>query len=161
MIRQALTCVDFLPTVIKLMGFETAGQEEGRDAARLFLGESTADWKDVAFMRGAGRRPNNWLAAISSRYKLVYSPRDEPWLFDLEKDPNEQINFFRDPAYRETVRNLSRELIAYGRTYRDPYVDVPRIRAGLARAAGSTGVDAQPGAPEARSAAKQETRRQR
>ena len=38
-IGEALSCVDFLPTIATIMGFETAGEEEGRDASALFLGE--------------------------------------------------------------------------------------------------------------------------
>ena len=74
-----------------------------------------------------------WLAAVTRRYKLIFSALDAPWLFDLEKDPDELINRFADPAYRETVRDLSRRLHEYGVRHRDPYVDLPAVRAAFRR----------------------------
>ncbi len=131
-IDEALTCVDFQPTILKLMGVEPSGREEGRDASALFLtGKAPAGWKDVAFMRGTGDADGNWLAAVTDRYKLVYSPSDPPWLFDLEKDPDELVNFFTKPECRETVRELSQALIDYGRAFKDPRTESPRIAADL------------------------------
>jgi len=127
-IDEALGCVDFLPTILALMGFETAGQEQGRNASELFTtGKPPAGWQDVTFVRSTGRQAGgaNWLAAVTKRYKLVYSSIDDPWLFDLEKDPDELENFFGVPAYRETVRQLSRQLLDYARRFNDPYATNP------------------------------------
>jgi len=137
----SLGCVDFLPTVINLMGFRTAGKEQGRDASGLFTTAGAAkEWKDITFMRGTGSGESvNWLAAVTSRYKLVFSPQDNPWLFDLEKDPDELTNFFQDPAYRQTVRFLAKDTIAYCRTYNDHYGSDPKIKSDLAWAAEGTG----------------------
>jgi len=146
-VTRALGCVDFLPTVLALMGSKTAGKEEGRDASALFTGTAPADWKDVAFMRGTGGPSSNWLAAVTSRYKLVYSPRDEPWLLDLERDPNEFVNLFRRAECRETVRELSRELVAYCKTFRDPRGADPRIKADLAWAVEGEGEYKPPDVP--------------
>jgi len=132
-VKQALGCVDFLPTILALMGVATAGKEEGRDASALFAGKPPADWKDVAFFRGTCRPGGvNWLAAATARHKLVLAPNDEPWLFDLEKDPNEVRNLLRDPAHREVLRALAREIAAYAKAHRDTYVKHPRIKADLA-----------------------------
>ena len=131
-VKQALGCVDFLPTILALMGSKTAGKEEGRDASALFAGKPPADWKDIAFFRGTSSGRPNWLAAATARFKLVFAPNSEPWLFDLEKDPNELTNLLRSPEHRETLRALARELAAYARQYRDPFVASPRIKADLA-----------------------------
>ncbi len=103
-IDQALGCVDFLPTILSLMNVPTAGLEQGRDASALFLSSST-DWNDIAFFRGTGDE-SGWLAAVTDRHKLIYATGDDPWLFDLEQDPNELINCFAQPENRETVCNL-------------------------------------------------------
>ena len=60
---------------------------------------------------------------------------DEPWLFDLQEDPDEVTNFFGKPECRNVVRDLSKELLAYGAKYKDPYVESPRIKQALAEAA--------------------------
>jgi len=131
-INEALGCVDFLPTIVSLMGMETTGREEGRDASALFVdGKAPEGRTDMAFMRGTGDE-NGWLAAVTDRYKLVYSTADDPWLFDLERDPDELINSFRDPAHRDVIRELSRQLAEYGQRFKDPRVANVKIRADLA-----------------------------
>jgi len=150
-VTQALTCVDFLPTILKLMGVPTAGREEGRDASALFTGKAPAAWNDIAFMRSTGKPggPAGWLAAMTSRYKIVYSANSDPWLFDQAKDPDEVTNFFGSSDHRETVRSLSRELLAYGRRYKDPYVQDPGIKADLTWAIDGTGPYTPPERPPA------------
>ena len=130
-IDEALGCVDFLPTIVRLMGYETTGQEEGRDASALFAdGKAPEDWTDVAFVRSTGDE-YGWLAAVTDRYKLIYSTSDDPWLFDMEKDPDELTNSFLDPAYRELVRELSRQLAEYGQRFKDPRITNIKIKADL------------------------------
>ena len=139
-VTRALSCVDFLPTILSLMGVKTAGQEEGHDASALFTGKGPAGWKDIAFFRGTGRPGTfNWLATVTSRYKLIFSPNDEPWLFDLEKDPDELTNCFAKADYREIVRDLSKQLAAYCKKHNDPYADAPQIKADLTWAIEGTG----------------------
>jgi arylsulfatase A-like enzyme len=138
-VREALGCVDFLPTIINLMGFKTAGREEGRDASSLLVaGKAPDGWKDIAFFRSTGEQ-GNWLAAVGSGYKIVYSPIDNPWLFDLKKDPDELTNFFLDQSCREVVRNMSAALLEYGRRFKDPDIDDSKIKADLAWAVSGTG----------------------
>ena len=128
-VDEALTCVDFLPSVLEMMGVDTAGKEEGRDASRLLLtGEAPAGWKDVAFMRSTN---NGWICATSDQHKLVLDPHGRPWLFDLKRDPDELINFFTDKNYREIVRDLSKDLLAYGKKFNDPVIDFKPIKADL------------------------------
>ncbi len=140
-IGQAMSCVDFLPTILALMGVPTAGQEEGRDCSGLFTGQAPVDWKDVIFIRGTGVRPgaksgndedgeetggkndDNWIAAITGRYKLVLQRGEQPWLYDLKSDPDELKNYIDDPACQSVVAMLARELIAYGKKYHDSRVE--------------------------------------
>jgi arylsulfatase A-like enzyme len=131
-VPQALSCVDFLPTVLSLMGVETAGREQGRDAAPLFMGRTPPDWEDIAFLRGTSRA--GWLCALTDDYKLIYSPQDRPWLFDLGNDPHELTNGFDRPDLRDVVRRLTRELAEYCRRCNDPYGEDPKIEADMAAA---------------------------
>ena len=130
-IRQAMTCVDFKPTILRLLGVESFGLQEGRDCSMLFTdGKAPANWNDIAFMRGTGER-DGWVAAVTPRYKLVYSTKDDPWLFDLEKDPDELINAFAKREYRDTVRTLSTQLRDYGQARSDPRLADARVQADL------------------------------
>ncbi|MEE8451784.1 MAG: sulfatase [Thermoguttaceae bacterium] len=138
-IDEAIGCVDFLPTILGLMRVETAGKEEGRDASELFLaGKAPDDWNDIAFFRGTGTE-SGWLGAVTDRYKLIYSTTDDPWLFDLQEDPDELVNRFGDPACRETIGRLSRQLVQYGRKFNDPRAANLEIRADLEWAVGGNG----------------------
>jgi len=136
LVHEALSSVDFLPTVLGLLEMLTAGKEEGRDASTLFMtGQAPSDWQDIAFFRGTGSSDKNWLAAVTRRYKVVYSPKDNPWLFDLEGDPDELINYYQDPAYKDILQHLAQSLLDYGQRYRDARVEEPSIRAALIVAA--------------------------
>ena len=126
-VNEALGCVDFMPTILGLMGVKSSGTEEGRNAAELFTNKAVADWNDIAIFRSSGRG-DGWLAAATKRHKLVVTSDAAPWLFDMKKDPHELENFFADPASREIVRSLSAQLLAYGTTYKDPRIKLSRIK---------------------------------
>lgn len=138
-VNAALTCVDFQPTILKMMGSELSGQEDGRDASRLFsTGKTPDDWTDVAFIRGTGDQ-QGWLTVLTDRYKLVYSSVDHPWLFDMERDPDELNNVFTHAGYRETIQQLSKALRDYGNKYDEPFMNDPRINSDLQWAIEGTG----------------------
>lgn len=132
-IDEALGCVDFKPTFLSLMGLAGQQHDEGRDFSTLLLtGEPPAGWDDVTFLRGTGGNPQaNWLAAVTPRYKLVVSAVDDPWLFDLQKDPDELTNVFRKPDYKDVAGRLSQKLLDYARRYKDPRLKTGRIETDL------------------------------
>jgi choline-sulfatase/uncharacterized sulfatase len=130
-VTEALSNIDFLPTVMSLLKVPHDLAVDGRDASGLLTGRRPADWKDITIVRGAGRSGetgNAWLSAITSRFKLVFSVSEEPWLIDLKHDPNELTNLFGQAEHRDTVRWMTEELQSYGKTHREPYVRNPRIR---------------------------------
>ncbi|MGY8671611.1 MAG: sulfatase-like hydrolase/transferase [Verrucomicrobiia bacterium] len=160
-INQSLSCVNFLPTVLDLMGQKTAGLEQGRNAASLFRGTSK-NWNDVSFIRStAGNQL--WLMAASDDLKLVFASQGKPWLFDLKTDPDELNNQIENPKHRDQVRRLSRQLLAYAKKFEDPYVEVPRISADLKWAIGRSAkyVDPEISAPAPKQSGKQGNRKNR
>lgn len=133
-VPQALDCTDFLPTILALMGAETAGKEQGRDASKLFTEAKTpAGWNDITFMRSGGASDRAWVAAVTSRYKLVYCAKDDPWFFDLEKDPDELVNNFQNSNYRDVIAKMARGLLEYGKKFNDPRVSNEKVAADIAR----------------------------
>ena len=134
-IREALSTVDFKPTVLGLLGLPAEGSDEGRDASELLLtGKPPAGWKDAVFSRNAA---GIWLMAVSARYKFIVFPNDDPCLYDLDADPFETRNLCREPAMRETVRGLARSLSDYAVRCKEPFAETPAIRADLDWAAGA------------------------
>mgnify|MGYP000090187612 CR=1 FL=1 len=87
--------------------YESSGREDraltGRDYRALGGVNGTIELS----MTGSATAGLGWENAV---YDLkIYSTADDPWLFDLEKDPDELINSFLDPAHREVVREGSFE----------------------------------------------------
>ncbi len=140
-LNEALSCVDFQPTILSLMDVEHSGSEEGRDASVLFTSEKTKkEWDDIVFLRGSGHDKNNapssWIAAVSDRYKLVYSTLEgnSPWLYDLEKDPDELINYYSDPEYSQVVKEFAKKLKNYCIQYSDPRFEIMYVKQELEKA---------------------------
>ena len=120
-INEAMGCVDFMPTILKLMSVRSPGTEEGRDCSQLFLkGRPPAGWDDIAFFRATGDDDTNWVAAVTKQHKIVYKKGDQPWLYDLKNDPDELTNFYNDKKYAAVVKKMSAALIEYGKKYNDP-----------------------------------------
>ncbi len=125
-VNEVLDCTDFLPTILRLMEVPAIGTEEGRDASELFLqGKAPDSWQDVVFLRGTPNMP--WIAAVTQRFKLIYAVNDEPWFFDLKKDPNELVNEFHNPEYDNVIKELSFSLLEYGSKYNDPRMKDEKI----------------------------------
>ncbi len=127
-VPQALTCIDFLPTAMTLLDAPAADDVDGRDASKLLVGD-VRSWEDIAFVRGAGS--TGWLAAVTSRYKLVFAANDEPWLFDVEHDPQETKNLFAEPEHRVLVKRLTKALLEYAQRHQDPHARHPRVQAAM------------------------------
>ena len=110
---------------------------QGRDASSLFRGESEK-WDDVAFLRSTSNG-QPWLAAVTDRYKLVYSSLGQPWLSDLKADPDELQNAFGKPGSKPIIQDLTKRLSNYAKRTRDPYVNNKQIKTDMAQALGQTG----------------------
>lgn len=125
-IKKAYTMVDFTPTILGLMNIDHASNSfHGIDASKDFKSDvnTITDDRIVYITNAAGR----WVAAVSNRYKLVLSPSDKPWLFDLQKDPNELINCYNKSEYKQIAKALMKELYAQMKLYKEPLDKVKLI----------------------------------
>lgn len=120
-VDQALGTVDFAPTILSLLGREAPSVVEGRDASGLLKGQDGSSWRDITFLRAASAQPS-WVAAVTDRYKLVVSVNDVPWLFDLEKDPDELKNHASNRDAKDRLSELAKALIQYGSDSNDPQI---------------------------------------
>ncbi|TWU56515.1 Choline-sulfatase [Rubripirellula tenax] len=128
-VDAALGTVDFKPTILTLMGFDASKRSdtsEGRDASRLLTDDADTAWNDVTFLRSAGPKPG-WLAAVSDRYKFIVSVSDEPWLFDLQSDPDEVVNQMGRDGYAPIATEFAGALRAYAQSHGEPHLDSPAI----------------------------------
>ncbi len=135
-IDEALSCVDFLPTVMTLMEVKHDVKVDGRDFTQLLTGEKQGKpWTDVAFLRGTGE--GSWICAATDDHKLVFAPNEKPWLFDVTKDPKELNNYFDDPAYADAVKRLAAALAHYGQQHNDPSYHKEAIQQAVQKAVGN------------------------
>ena len=117
-IHTAYTNVDFAPTILSLMSIETSVDFHGKDTSEDFLNDQLVitDDRITYFAKTGGW----WVAGVNDRYKLVFDKKEKPYLFDLEKDPDELINFFNDKNYEDVVKRFRSELIAQMKKYNEP-----------------------------------------
>jgi len=118
-IEKAYTMVDFAPTVLGLMDVDHSQYKfHGIDASKDFESKKKLIVDDrTVYITNANKR---WVAAVNNRYKLVLSPKDKPWLFDLKEDPDELTNFYNDPAYKKIGEALMTELYKQMAAYNEP-----------------------------------------
>jgi arylsulfatase A-like enzyme len=118
-VRGAQSNIDFAPMALSMMGVTNGWPEfHGKDTSSDYL-DSRKEVSDgrIVYITNANSR---WTAAVNHRYKLVLSPSDDPWLFDLEKDPDELINFYTNPEYKPIAEKMQAELVAQMKTYGEP-----------------------------------------
>ncbi len=123
--RQPVGSVDITPTVLGLATVKANAKFEGRDLSER-LQSPTDDAGEITFLRNAGTSAG-WLAAVDSRYKLIVSVGDKPWLLDAETDPDELLNFFGRPGTAEVTERLAKALLAYTKETNDPYAENQKI----------------------------------
>jgi len=124
--------VDFAPTFLQYAGLPIPSEIQGRSIVPLLMQQSPKDWRTSMYYRyyhyPGDHQVQQHYGVRTERYKLIYFHRLDEWeLFDLQKDPHELNNVYKNPAYAETVKELKTEL---GRLRtelkdRDQYVDGP------------------------------------
>lgn len=123
-INIAFNTVDFAPTFLSFMDQKVPAQMVGRNFSELLTNpENQKNWEDITFMRSTGLgNEGAWIAAVSSRYKLILSKNDEPWLIDMETDPNEKINFISESDKANVIKDLAQKLSDYAVKHNDEYL---------------------------------------
>ena len=111
--------------MMNLMGFEgTLPAAHGVDLADEFRSKKAeANTDRIVYIRST-EYDSRWVAAISDRYKLVLSTEDDPWLFDLEKDPEELVNYALDPNYAAIRKELTDSMVDQMKTSNDPVLKI-------------------------------------
>lgn len=118
-IEKAYTMADFAPTVLGLMDVNLSKYNfHGINASGDFKSKKKELVDDrIVYLTNANQR---WVATVNNQYKFVMSPSDKPWLFDLKRDPDELVNYYKDPAYKEIAQKMQQELYAQMKKYKEP-----------------------------------------
>ena len=136
-IETAYSSVDFAPTLLSMMGISQLPTDvnfQGVDGSHELLSPElvTSNDDQITFSLETGNSPH-WVFAIKKGYKLVFSRNDVPWLFDLNRDPDEMINFATSSWHQPIFEELRDALIEAMQKYEFPlamlsnsiYLDVP------------------------------------
>ncbi|QHI39253.1 Arylsulfatase [Kordia antarctica] len=117
-INTAYTNVDFVPTILSLMNVKTDIKFHGLDTSVDFTSsEKIINSNRITYYAKSG---GWWVTAVNDRYKLVIDKKEKPYLFDLEKDPDELINFYNDKDYAEIAKMMQTELFKQLKKFDEP-----------------------------------------
>lgn len=115
---QIVSLIDFANTFLDIAGQQPIADAHGRSFVPLLKGETPADWRKSLYYHyyefPVPHRVRPHYGVITDKYKLIhyYKPDVDDWeLLDRSKDPLETKNFYADPAYADTVKELKAELI--------------------------------------------------
>ncbi len=97
--------VDIHPSLCELAGIETANHGLQGASFKPLLDAPDQPWKKAAFCRF-----RNADSLVTERYNYVEYKDGGRMLYDLENDPQENINVGGNPENKELVRQLSRQL---------------------------------------------------
>lgn len=114
-VDQLVGSVDFMPTILTLMGFEPRGREHGRDASGLLRGDAV-EWDDVCYIHHDANRAG----VFTPNYELAYVKGHEAILFDRENDPLQVNNLFDAPEHSEMIAALTAALAAHHASVNSP-----------------------------------------
>ena len=103
--EQMVNNIDLAPTICRAAGRPPSETMHGNDLRR------EASGHPLIFTEGQGGRVV--MARSQSRKLILAGPRYENLFFDLEKDPHEMTNRYRDPDYRVEVAEMEEALTAW------------------------------------------------
>lgn len=121
--------IDFPVTFLDYAGVPIPAEMQGRSLRSIFEGSTPEGWRTSMYYRywmhlDEHHNVYSHYGIRTERYKLIYyyaqalgttgsadENREPEWeLFDLQLDPYEMNNVYKDPAYSETVVKLKEEL---------------------------------------------------
>jgi arylsulfatase A-like enzyme len=129
---------DIAPTVLDFAGVAIPDVVQGRSVRQVVEGTPPADWRTSMFYSyhedswsrslvpgfnpgryGTPHRVTPHRGIRTDRYKLIeYYREDGYWeLFDLQEDPNELLNVYKDAGKASIVEDLTRQLRALQEQY--------------------------------------------
>ena len=127
MIPGRVSHVDVAPTLLELIGEPVPGHLQGTSRVGVFKNEATLDGNDVVIdwnglktqmpvmnpdVVDAYQRPHRTLIT-SDGWKLVLGDPENGELYDLNADPHEMSNLYRDPSQSDRIHDLAGRIHAW------------------------------------------------
>ena len=129
-VETARSSVDFAPTILSLMGVDVDGSDsdatgmnfQGVDASQDLLSTQKLI-KDGSQIVISFTTERAWVAAIKDGYKYIVQANGEPWLYDLNIDPEEMVNQIDSWFHTEIVDDLRNALVEALSMYKIPITE--------------------------------------
>ncbi len=102
--KALVETTDLFPTLCDVAGLEIPSTVQGK-SFKPVLCDPSAGFREAAFCRYYG-----WNAAITEGFSYTRLGSKDEILFDLSKDPQENVNVAGDPAYTETLQKMRKLL---------------------------------------------------
>jgi len=139
--------LDFASLFLDYAGIPTPSYMQGVSFRNNLIGKTPADWRKSIYYRywmnddGAHHVPAQY-GIRTERYKLVYfyakalgmsgsfqgyNLEPEWELYDLKNDPNEMHNIYKDPANKNLIAQLKKELLQLKEKYKDQDSKYPEM----------------------------------
>lgn len=109
-VKTAYSNIDFAPSILSMMGIKNTNLTtfHGIDGSHEWINKTVpTDPDQIRYITDS--KKGKWAAAFTERYKLVQS-KTQPWLYDMELDPDELINFYGNDTYTEIGKMLQDKL---------------------------------------------------
>ena len=119
--------LDFAPTLLAAAGTPAEDHMQGRSLLPVLTGRTPADWRTSMYYRYyfSHFKTEPHYGVRTRNHKLIYFHRLNQWeLFDLQRDPRELTNVYRQPAYRRIAAELKAELTRLQEHFGDDPADV-------------------------------------
>ena len=130
--KDLVSLLDVAETFVDVAGRPVPPEMQGRSLVPLLKGERPSNWRDSFYYHyyeyPVPHRVRPHYGVVTDRFKLVHyyhSDIDDWELLDREKDPLEVKNFYNDPAYAKTVKQLHAELERLRKEVKEPEVTPP------------------------------------
>ncbi|HAU55410.1 MAG TPA: sulfatase [Sphingobacterium sp.] len=122
-IEAKVVNADIAPTLLELAAVKKPQDMQGESFVHVLKNNKEEHRKDLFYhyFENGEHAVSPHFGVRDDRYKLIrYYKRVENWeLFDLEKDPQELHNVYKDPAYKSIVKMMKKKLVAQMRKFDD------------------------------------------
>ena len=118
-IKKIALNVDIAPTLLDYAGVQIPSAMHGKSMKNMLAGDTTAikNWRKSAYYQyfeyPKWHNVQPHYGVRGERYKLIhfYYNVDQWEFYDLQKDPNELMNQYKNPIYTSTIEELKDEII--------------------------------------------------
>ena len=123
--------IDFAELFLDFAKAKIPGTMQGRSFRKNLSGRTPANWRKEMYYHywtDQQQRPSHY-GIRTQQYKLIYyysllnqgQKPEECWeLYDLRNDPQEFVNQYNNPEYKEIITNLKQQLRKLKEEFKDP-----------------------------------------